>query len=796
MQKISLPIDPYLESIANGINQNQNLILTAPPGSGKTTRVPAHLTKAFKKIIVLVPKRIAAVSAAARIAEENNWKLGEDVGYQVRFENVSSLRTRLIFMTEGVFIKKLQDPKMWDDLDLVIFDEFHERSSHIDLSIGICLEKQILEQKIKMLVMSATLNVKPLQKYLQEAVLVTVETKPFPLEIIRSKKSQRLNIDFQFIDQLIEILQEALNKSKRDVLIFLPGLSEIRFVEKNISNKFKNVEFCILHGSIKLEEQRKILQESTHSRIILSTNVAESSITLPSVDCVIDAGLVKKSVTESKIGFKKLEPVRISLFSAKQRAGRAARIRPGVCYQMWHELDERSMPATIAPEIMSSDLLEESLTLISLGIENPDQFSWLDRPKKNFSDAIEQLKKWGLYQSEKGHLVQSAPLDIERGLVFVEMSELGFQKDVSRLLAFIETTNFDSLNEPINLEDLKLNDLGKKIESQLNRISIKVKASVNRSFKDSLISLFFKELPHKVAKRKEKNLAVSSLGRGLEMSPSIVNSKSDYFLLFSGREISSAMTKCDFALSFTQQEFDRLSNENISAVSEFGLDTEKMKIFKVEKKMVGYFVISESPRTYLTEGQHPELFQKYFTIHFDELLKHHEHYKNYVTKIQFLKSKKEFDYTYLDGFQNKIQESVNGSIRSIEEFFNINLYEILLYLTPEDIRNNLSMLPTYFTLPSGKQIKIDYESELSPKVSARIQEFFGIKTHPVILNDIRLTLELLAPNHRPAQVTSQLENFWKNSYHDVKKDLKARYPKHAWPDDPANFDPSQIRNKK
>lgn len=790
MLKINLPIDAYLDEIVSSFDSHNNVILTAPPGSGKTTRVTAALLGEFKKIVVLVPKRIAAISAAARIAEENNWTLGKEVGYQVRFENKTEFSTQLIFMTEGVFIKKLQDRNMWNDLGLIVFDEFHERSSHLDLALGITLEKQILEQQIKMLIMSATIDTKPLQNYLGESKLIHIDLAPHPLEIIKSKKSQRLNIDFQFVDLLLETLHSALTKSKKDILIFLPGLSEIRFIERQIQEKFKSFEINILHGSVKLDEQKRILQESPRRRMILSTNIAESSLTIPSVDCVIDSGLVKKSVTEDKIGFKKLELTRISLFSAKQRAGRAARTGPGTCYQLWHELDERSMPATIQPEIINSDLLEESLTLLSLGIDNPDQFSWLDRPKKKFQEAIDQLKIWDLVKTEKGQLVQSTPLDIERSLLFVELSQSGLQKQASHFLAFLETTNFDKQTAALDLDQLKLGDLGYKIEAQLNRINIRPHQISHKSFKENLISLFFRYLPNKIAKKKEKNFAISSLGRGVELSPYLVSPATEYFLLLSGREQTSALTKCDFAIGFSAQEFEKYSTENIKQIVEIDFDYDKKKLFKIEKKVAGYFVISEATKAYINEKQQPELFKEFLKNHFSKLLQHHSQYQNYVTKINFLKKKTEHDFNYLNDFHRDIYNSIAETITTIDEFFEMNLYDIMLYSTPENIKKNLEQLPNNFTLPNGKVIQIDYESEQAPKISARIQELFGLNTNPTLLNGkVRMTIELLAPNYRPTQITSQLENFWKTSYIEIKKELKARYPKHAWPDDPTNYKP-------
>ncbi len=804
VKKQLLPIDPHLEKIANSFTETPNLVLTASPGSGKTTRVPPMLSMAAKKkTIVLVPKRIAAVSAAARVAEENNWILGQQTGYQVRFDNKTNAATKLIYMTEGVFLKKISDPKFWEEISVLIFDEFHERSSSIDLALGAALEKQISGVDIKVVVMSATLNAQKILDFLPDSQWIQIEDRPFPLHIVKSKKSQRLQCDQLFVDHLVETLQTGLTKSKRDTLVFLPGLGEIRFVERNLQSRFKNFEIAILHGSVKLEEQRRIVQPGSGRRIILSTNIAESSITIPSVDLVIDSGLEKKSVTETKIGFKRLELVRISQFSATQRAGRAARTSEGYCFELWHELDERSMPVQNEPEILTSDLLEETLTLLSLEVTEPDKFSWLDRPKKSFKSVIEQMKTWHLIDetclmTPMGRLVQSCPLGIEKSVLFVSLSERGFQKEASRLLAFSETTNFDRQTEAVDLQKLSLNDLGERIESQLMNLKIPLKERSSATFKDSLISVFFKFFPHKIAKKKEKNFAVSSLGRGLELSPYLIQKDSDYYLLLSGREISSALTKCDFAIGFSQEDFNKLASTEIKTVSEIHLDLESRRIYKIEKKMAGYFEVSAATKQYVDEKKEPKAFRHFLDTSFAELLPDHSDYKHYVTKIDFLKRKKdllslsEADFTFLETLSENVKSSLSETVSSLDEYYSFDLKSLLLFLTPEDIKKLLQSMPDTFKLPGGKSLSIDYESEQAPKVSAKLQEFFGVKTNPVLLNGrIRMTIEMLAPNYRPTQVTSQLENFWNSGYHEIKKELKARYPRHAWPEDPLNYIPEK-----
>jgi ATP-dependent helicase HrpB len=798
MQKISLPIDLHLDEIADKLKNHDNLVLTAPPGSGKTTRVPPFLLKNYKKIVVLVPRRIAAVSTASRICDENDFTLGDITGYQVRFENKSARHTRLIFMTEGVFIKKINDAEMWRDLELIVFDEFHERSSQMDMALGICLEKQILGQNIKLLVMSATLGVEKIKNYLGHSAHVDVLTEPYPLQIIYSKKSQRLLCDFLFAEHLIEILQTAATQSKKDILIFLPGLSEIRFIERLITAKFKSFEIHILHGSIKLEEQKKILAASVKRRIILSTNIAESSITIPSVDCVIDSGLEKKSASESKIGFKRLELNRISLFSARQRAGRAARTGPGRCYRLWHELDERSMPEQIIPEIIKSDLLEESLTLLSVGVVQPDSFSWLDKPQKKFTEAFEQLFKWNLIDPQfnitsTGIEVQSCPLDVERSLMFVELARAGCKNAAADFMAFLETTNFDKQIDAIDIQNLHLNDLGSIIAAQLNRLKVNP-IKPTGDLRDQLILIFFRDFPHRIAKRKDKHMAVSSLGRGVELSPYLTGADTDYFILLSGRDQSNSLTKCDFAIPFSSEEFEKYSAESIEQVTQISYDTEKRKLFKVDRKMAGYFVVSESAKTYLNEKENAIHFDDYLKNNLIDLLSSHGDYKDYITKMSFLRKKSvelglnDNHFDFFENLNSDVLSSLAGSVTSPDDFFNLALFDILLFATPETLRLLLKKLPRQFTLPNGKQLTIDYESEQAPKISARLQDFFRQNTNPTVLDGkIRMTIELLAPNYRPTQVTSQLEKFWSTSYLEIRKELKARYPRHAWPEDPTNF---------
>ncbi len=810
--KFQLPIDKYLKNIVGSFEISPNLILTAPPGSGKTLRVPAALLKNLltqnqgKKIVVLVPKRIAAVSAAAFIAEENNWQLGEEVGYQVRFDNKTSPRTQLIFMTEGVFIKRINDSALWQNLEAIVFDEFHERSAFNDMALGICYERQLLEQNLKILVMSATLDVAPLQKFLGDSEWIEVASPPHPLEIIKNKKAQRLVFDYSAAEQIVDTIREALRQSKKDVLVFLPGLHEIRMVQNKLNQSGVNTTTEILHGSIRLDEQKRILQPTSQRRIILSTNVAESSLTLPSVDCVVDSGLQKTSIVESKIGFKRLELVRISQFSAIQRAGRAARIGPGRCFQMWHEIDERSMPDQIEPEILKSDLLEECLTLLSIGITKPETFSWLDQPGRSFFAAIKKLRAWELITDNreltaKGRLVQNCPLDIERSQLFVELCLADQKKFACRFLAYLETNDFSKDHSLIDPESAQLNELGQKIERQLAGMNI-LSQTKSLNPRASLIQIYLKSFPEKMAQKKEGTNGISSLGRGLEFASHLIAKDSDYFLLLQGRDLSDSVTRIEYAVSFTQNEFDQFSQQNQVMHTTYQIDFEKRNIYKIEKKMSGLFVISESSRIPLNLKSDKTIFKKLFLEQSALFLESHPAWKRYVTRINFLKKKSIeislslTDFNFLGELDSKVAESVSDTLHSVQEFLDYDLYQLLLYLTPDEVKSSLSQLPNEFILPNKKGVAIDYEAELAPLISVRIQDILGQIKNPVILNGkLRLTIELLAPNRRPTQITSQLEQFWQSSYLEIRKELRARYPKQDWPENPLEWKPEMSKRK-
>lgn len=835
-----LPIDPYLESITGKVLGPAPVILTASPGSGKTTRLPPYLLKKIntdqktqnknKKIIVIVPKRLAAVAASHRIAEENNWIVSEEVGYQVRFESMVSSRTQLIFMTEGFFLKKIQDKKILEAIDFLILDEFHERSSLIDLILGIGIEQKLLSNKPQLLVMSATLNTDKLKKYFGDCEHIDIQAPPFPLHIHYSKKNQSLVCDKDFYESLKSTALEAWKKSKKDILIFLPGFREMLKAKDALAPIFPSTVFELIYGSMNLDEQKRILKKdlTLGRRIILSTNIAESSLTLPDLDCVIDCGLEKTVHYEKKLGFSRLELQRISKFSATQRAGRAARTQEGFCFRLWHESDNLSMPDQKKPEILQSSLLDEVLCLYELGIP-PEQFSWLDRPdEKNLFEATSQLEKWQLIESKKitskGEAVSQIPLDIDKSLLFFELCSYDFAQEASQLLAQIESIDFSRMPpaDPHSQQDdldlllktplaekqkrifLQLRQIGQNIRLQTEEspekkhIQKNKKMSISKDLRRALLLIFLKNFPHRLIQKKSSSLGISSSGRGVEFaacsSLSLKNSQADYGLALAGYEKSDAVTVLQSCLGFSKEELLKHIAPLLKTTTEITYNTERSAFQKKDVQKFGNFLFKESATQNLSDVDINTHWMKFVAESPLDFLNLNHSYPRLTEKMLFLKNKThelqipDFD---LHSLPEKLVDVLTKNISSFTDFKEADLLYYLDTLLPDSVVEFLKQLPHSVKLPSGKTVAINYTDPKAPLISAKIQDCMGWKITPKLLEKIPYTIELLAPNMRPAQTTNNLENFWKTSYLDVRKDLRARYPKHHWPEDPIN-NPNKI----
>lgn len=812
-----LPIDPYLDDIVKKITGDKPVILTASPGSGKTTRVPAHLLKTVrvsspKKIIVIVPKRVSALSAADRIASENNWVLGEDVGYQVRFENKVSSKTQLIFMTEGLFLKRIQTPDFWNEIHTLIIDEFHERSSAIDLILGLSFEQKVLGRALQLVIMSATLNVQQLKTFLGESVSFEVEAPPHKLNIIYSDKNQKLMCDDLFFNHLKDTLLKAWKTLQKDVLIFLPGQREILRFKNIIQPLFPQYRIEILHGSLSLNEQKQIVRNDLGSgrRIILSTNVAESSITVSGLDCVIDSGLEKKSYRENKVGFSGLDLQRISLFSAKQRAGRAAREQAGVCFKLWHVTDEMSMKEQIEPEILKTSLLEESLLLFQQEVTDLESFSWLTKPSAlTLKQARHKLAKWHLITETSvltplAKTISKWPLSIENSILHFQLSRRGFERESAKLIAVLESGSAESVldkNKNFSGSDVaKILDLDsldfmtdRIFQQILSSCKVNDKTAGSDNFEKTLIQVYAEYFPEKVAFVKNKTNAVSMFGRGLQVAPGSQAANSDFFIALSGRENHSQFTQVTCALGFDKKLAQEIFAPLAKKQTEVHYDFEKNEFFKTEQLKFETFVLNDFGKSRLSPGELQKNWKDFFKKSSLDFLKIHPTYEKIKARLTFLTRKHGQELTLtedstaqIENYEGLLTDYILQGYDHFEDYKNCDLFYLSYQVLNEELCELLQNLPESVKSPRGRTHPVDYVDEKAPLISLKIQDAFGWKDTPKIChNKFTLTLELLAPNMRPAQITSQLGLFWKNSYTDVRKDLRARYPKHDWPEDPS-----------
>jgi ATP-dependent helicase HrpB len=816
MAKISLPIDSHLKNIIDKIFSMDPVILNASPGSGKTTRVPAEVLqnlmdqKNSKKMIVIVPKRISALSAATRIAEENNWQIGNQVGYMVRFESKLTSQTQLIFMTDGLFLKKYTDQSFMKQVGYIFLDEFHERKSSMDLILGVSLEQKILYGNLQIIVMSATMDVQQLKKYFGQAHTIEIQAPPYKVEKVYTTTTQRLTCDKDFFEQLKMITLDAWSKAKKDILIFLPGMREIQKAIEVLKPCLPQAQLEVLHGSLSLEDQRKIVEKNNlHRRIVLATNVAESSITLPDLDCVIDSGLEKNVQVEKKIGFSRLKLDRISVFSATQREGRAARTNDGLCFKLWHPFDERSMPMAIRPEILDSSLHLELLFLASCGIQDFESFSWLETPKKNFIQrAAQDLVKWKLLSPKNeitnlGRLVAASPVDIVNSVLFIELLKDQPLEFTAELIARLDDVVGRSAHSPKTnyandlerLFDSPLSHTQAKLKTSLTRFAQEIKVPSNQTSAHSLSFLLFKifsqYFPHRIVAKKSSIQGLSSAGRGVELSSESCAHHFDFYAALSGFEKSDAVTVINFGVGVAKAEALKILTEYSHYENNIFFDETSEVFFKQETLYFGSFKLNEKSKERLSAADLNFAWKKYVTEAPESFLNLNQSYHKNKVLIQFIENKtnelklEESLFYFKDGFALALAQKLTENIESFEDFKNCDVYYYLKDIVTDKIYQLLAQLPKNIKLPSGKQVPINYEDPKAPLISAKIQDFFGWNETPKLADGrLSLTLELLAPNMRPAQTTSDLGYFWKNSYVDVRKDLRARYPKHSWPEDP------------
>ncbi|XPV69829.1 MAG: ATP-dependent helicase HrpB [Halarcobacter sp.] len=823
----SLPIYSVLDEIKQTLNQNSNLILQAPPGAGKSTVVPISLLKESwlhsddksKMIIMLEPRRVAARMVAQQMAKLLGEELGQSVGYQVKMESCYSKQTKLLVVTEAILVRKLQADQALENVAMIIFDEFHERSIHTDLSLALSLQVQeLLRDDLKLLIMSATLNSKELNTLLTNTPVITSQGRTFEVENIFLEPNIK-QPDYKSINTiLLNTVLKSIKEDEGDILVFLAGAREIKKLQESLAEALngEDIELLPLYSALSKEQQDKAINGSNKRKVILSTNIAQTSLTIEGVKVVIDSGLEKQSSYNYSNAMNHLNLTFISKDSAVQRAGRAGRLSKGKCYKLWHK--GKILQESTKPEILRTDLSSFFLDLALWGVEDIKELKFLDYPFKEVEKSTKVMLQELKMLDEKYEITVFGKKALTLGVhprfayMILKANELGLAYEASLLASLLSEkdifknsySNCDIYSRFLHLyeKDLDTSFINKYTAttvlkqaqffySKLKSIE-KINKAKNNIDEEVLAVLLLFAYPDRLAKQRGVNDNRYKLSNG---KGAILNSEDT---LFNERFLVSAVlnthTKDSYINLAIKISLDRLEKEfkdDIKIKESITYNKENKKFDIREHHCFYELELYSEPIP--NDGKHDfsALFLDLIKQEGLELLTWSKKTIDLQNRVNFINQNTNINLPDFSskGLLNNIDKWLSpylNDVKTIKELENLDIYTILISYIPWDMSQKIDTLaPTHIKVPSGSNIKIDYSNTQTPILAVKIQEMFGLSKTPKILNNsIALQIHLLSPALRPIQITYDLKSFWENSYDEVKKELFSKYKKHYWPDNP------------
>ncbi len=818
---INLPIHEVLEDLKSSLQTNSTLILQAPPGAGKSTVVPISLLEEVwlgdKIIIMLEPRRVAARMVATQMAKLLGEELGQSVGYQVKMDSVYTKNTKILVVTEAILIRKLQSDQTLGDVAMIIFDEFHERSIHTDLSLALSLQVQeLLRDDLKILIMSATLNSEEISSLLGEVPVITSKGKMYEVqnEYLDIKTSQP---DFRSLNSLLlSTTLKAIQENDGDILVFLAGVKEIKNLQTSLlnSSKVKDILVLPLYSSLTKNEQDKAISKSSKRKIILSTNIAQTSLTIEGVKVVIDSGLEKQSRYNYSNAMDHLELTFISKDSAVQRAGRAGRLSNGICYRLWHE--SKILQQSTKPEILRADLTSLILDLSLWGVDEFDELKFLDIPNTNIiQDSKEVLKELAMLDdsfkiTSFGKDALSLGLHPRFAYMILKANDLGFayeacllasllgekdifknsqrDSDISSRFTHLYEKDFDS--EYIN--KFKAKEVITGAEFFYRKLkSIKKVAKKSSSFNTEMLSvLLLFAYPDRLAKRRMKNdnkyVLSNAKGAILHFEDSLFNQE---YLVVANLYAHDRDSIINQALSITMAEIEEYFSSFIVKRESITYNKEAKKFDIRESAHFLQLQLYSKPSQSSAKQNFKKLILDLVKKEGLGLLTWSKKATILKNRVNFLNHHQEFvdfsDETLLNTLDTWLGPYLSG-VTTIKALEALDVYTMLLSLLPWDKQQLLdTMAPSSVKVPSGSNIHIDYADYEKPSMSVKIQEVFGLHETPKVLNNtLALQVHLLTPAMTPMQITYDLKSFWENSYAEVRKEVRGKYKRHYWPEDP------------
>lgn len=850
---VSLPVDAVVPQILEALRRHGSAVLQAPTGSGKTTRVPpALLDRAWQapgQIVVLEPRRVAARAAARRIAFEQGVDLGKEVGYQVRFDSRISRETRIRIVTDGILLRLLQEDPFLEGISAVVFDEFHERGLNVDLALGMVRRiQQTVRPDLKIVVMSATLAAQPIADYLGNAPVIEALGSLHPVEIeYLGHPGQPLVLHSPAGEDLLQrAVQRAARETSGGILVFLPGVGEIRRAERTLGSfaGVAGLSIFPLYGDLPAEQQDAVLAPHSRRKLILATNVAETSLTIDGVTAVVDTGLARILRFDEHVGMDRLELGKISRASADQRRGRAGRTEPGRCYRLWHERDHRSLPEFELPEVRRVDLAGPVLQLHCFGESDIASFPWFEAPKTTSIEAAEKLlERLGALSggavTELGRQMVRFPVPPRVARLLMEGHRLGVSRSAALVAAMLsERDPMRSLPPQHGSRKLRLragvseSDLVDRVQAltqfaetgreetewgtlhgggarfllqssgQLLHLLEEVCGRIDRGQaaapEEMLQRAVLAAYPDRVACRR-----ASSLDRGVMVGGRGVRLHSD------SRVVEAPLFVCVNVDAGTNESIVRMASairrewlapERFVTHEAVEFDARSGRVTAVRKELWDDLVLDEVPLGHVPPERVAEALAIAAAENLPRVLPRDGEVGDYLSRVHSLRQwMPELELPPLDEAQLKsLLPPLCAGCRSLDDVRKANWLPWVKSLLSQHQQAAVDReAPERLAVPSGSKIGITYAAGKRPVLAVRIQELFGLAETPrIAAGRVPLLLHLLAPNLRPQQVTDDLKSFWNNAYQQVRKDLRARYPKHSWPEDPWNAEPQRRPGKR
>jgi ATP-dependent helicase HrpB len=870
-----LPIDAVLDELSRTLESGNAAVLVAPPGAGKTTRVPLALLDApwakGRKIIMLEPRRIAARASADRMAKTLGERAGETVGYRVRFGSKVSRATRIEVVTEGIFTRQILDDPELNGIAAVLFDEFHERSLDADLGLALARDVQTgLREDLRIVVMSATLDGARVARLLGDSPVIASEGRAFPVET----RYLGRKADAPLERQMAAAIATALRADPGSVLAFLPGAAEIRRTQNFLAERIHDasIEIVPLFGALDASVQDRAIAPAPKAcrKVVLATSIAETSLTIEGVRIVVDSGLARVPRYEPDIALTRLETVRASRAAVDQRRGRAGRTEPGICYRLWDEPQTASLPAYTQPEILSADLSSLLLDCAQWGVGDPTTLSFLDPPPAPaLKEARSLLRELGALDADgritdEGKLLRALALPPRLSRLIVDSQRFGEGEAAAEIAAVLTERGLggDSVDLDARLDQFRRDrsqrassarDLARRWAAQVasgesggdssqkahssratgapsplagkgrgggsttavgvrgtpthdpasqgggerSKSSQRTKdSSIQHSGLSTGLMLAF-AFPDRVARNRGNSSFVLANGRGAAVDQTSALARAPYIAVgeLTGTAASGRIL---LAAPISQAEIEAHFADHIQSADEISFDRSAMALRARCKRTLHAITLAEAPLALSPSRETARIFAEGLAAAGLDKLPWSKAAKQWRDRVTFLRRAESEGWPDLsdDALAARRDDWLVPALSdktSLKDLSSSDLSEALMTLLPWDLRARLDReAPTHFEAPTGTRLPIDYEAEQGPTIAVRLQELFGLNTHPSIARGaVPLVLELLSPAQRPVQVTRDLPGFWRGSYAAVRIDLRGRYPRHPWPEDPATALPTR-----